>query len=86
MAQAIAHARQLVEEMPPTGGERLMELWQMVQRECGHRKRWEVDTPLQKLARLLVHPMQKWRRYCLHLTENGAELGVPATNTWLSRW
>lgn len=76
----IAEVRQLVEELPPKGDERLMELWQAVQKECGWRKRREQDTPLQKLARLLVQLMENWRRYRLYLTERGAQLGVPATN------
>jgi transposase-like protein len=58
----------------------LVELWQKVQKECGHRKRKEQDTPLQRLARLLVGLMENWRKYRLYLTERGAELGVPATN------
>lgn len=76
----IEEVRGLVEELPPKGDERLLELWQMVQKECGHRKRREQDTPLQSLARLLVGLMENWRRYRLYLTERGAEMGVPATN------
>lgn len=78
--QVIAEVRQLVEEMPKEGDERLMELWQMVQKESGWRKRREQDTPLQSLARLIVQLMENWRRYRLYLTEKGARLGVPATN------
>ncbi len=58
----IPQVRGLVEELPPEGDRRLMELWQMVQRECGWRKRRERDTPLQKLARLPVQLMENWRR------------------------
>lgn len=76
----IEQVRQLVEELPPKGDRRLMELWQTVQKECGHRKRREQDTPLQKLARLLVQLMENWGRYRLYLTEKGTRLGVPATN------
>jgi len=76
----IEEVRLLVEELPPSGDERLMELWQMVQKKYGWRRRREADTPLQKLARLLVHLMENWRRYRLYLTQKGAELGVPATN------
>lgn len=76
----IAEVRQLVEELPPDGDRRLMQLWQMVQKECGWRKRREQDTPLQKLARLILQLMENWRRYRLYLTEKGAQLGVPATN------
>lgn len=76
----LAEVRQLVEEMPANGDERLLELWQAVQKECGHRKRREQDTPLQSLARLLVQLMENWRKYRLYLTEKGAQLGVPATN------
>lgn len=76
----IAEVRQLVEELPPKGDERLLELWQEVQKESGHRKRREADTPLQKLARLLVQLMENWGRYRLYLTEKGARLGVPSTN------
>ncbi|MBF6614997.1 MAG: hypothetical protein IVW55_17980 [Chloroflexi bacterium] len=72
--------RQLVEEMPPSGDERLMELWQQIQGECGHRKRGEQDTPLQSLARLILQLMENWRKYRFYLTEKGARLGVPATN------
>ncbi len=78
--RVIAEVRQLVEELPPKGDERLLELWQQVQKESGHRKRREVDTPLQKLARLLVQLMENWGRYRFYLTEGGAQLGVPATN------
>jgi transposase-like protein len=76
----IAEVRQLVEELPPEGDRRLVELWQEVQKECGFRRRREQDTPLQKLARLLVQLMENWRRYRFYLTERGARLGVPATN------
>jgi len=79
----IEEVRQLVKELPPEGDERLMELWQMVQKECGFRRRREADTPLQKLARLLVQLMENWGRYRFYLTEGGAggaRLGVPATN------
>jgi transposase-like protein len=76
----IAEVRWLVEGMPADGDERLLQLWQKVQKECGHRKRREQDTPLQSLARLLVQLMENWRKYRLYLTERGAQLGVPATN------
>ncbi len=76
----IEEVRQLVEELPPEGDERLMELWQTVQKESGFRKRREQDTPLQKLARLLVQLMENWGRYRFYLTERGARLEVPATN------
>lgn len=76
----ITEVRQLVEELPPEGDRRLMELWQEVQKECGFRKRCEQDTPLQKLARLLVQLMENWGRYRFYLTEEGAQLKVPATN------
>lgn len=75
-----AQVQQLVEELAPDGDRRLMELWQEVQRECGYRKRKDQDTPLQSLARLILHLMENWRRYRFYLTEKGAELGVPATN------
>lgn len=78
--QVLEEVRQLVEELPPKGDERLLELWQTLQKECGHRKRREQDTPLQSLARLILGLMENWRRYRLYLTEKGAELGVPATN------
>lgn len=78
--QVVAEVRQLVEEMPAKGDERLLELWQKVQKECGHRKRREQDTPLQSLARLILQLIENWRKYRLYLTEKGAELGVPATN------
>jgi transposase-like protein len=76
----VAEVRQLVEEMPPKGDERLLELWQEVHKECGWRKRREQDTPLQKLARLILGLMENWGRYRLYLTERGAQLGVPSTN------
>ncbi len=76
----LEEVRGLVEELPPKGDERLLELWQIVQKECGHRKRKEHDTPMQRLARLLVGLMENWRKYGLYKTERGAELGVPATN------
>lgn len=76
----LAEVRELVEEMPPEGDERLLELWQKVQKECGFRKRREQDTPLQSLARLIVQLMENWGKYRLYLTEKGARLGVPATN------
>jgi hypothetical protein len=76
----IAEVRLLVEGIPPDGDERLLDLWQKVQRECGHRKRREQDTPLQSLARLIVQLMENWRKYRLYLTEKGVRLGVPATN------
>lgn len=76
----ITEVRQLVEELPPKGDERLLELWQQVQKESGFRRRREQDTPLQKLARLLVQLMENWGRYRLYLTERGTRLGVPATN------
>lgn len=78
--EVIAEVRQLVEQMPAKGDERLLELWQMIQKECGHRKRREQDTPLQSLARLLVQLMENWHKYRLYLTEKGTRLGVPATN------
>ncbi len=78
--RVIAEVRQLVEEMPQKGDERLMQLWQQVQKECGCRHPKEEATPLQRLAGLIVQLMENWRRYCLYLTEKGAELGVPATN------
>jgi transposase-like protein len=76
----IEEVRLLVEELPPKGDEWLLELWQRVQRECGHRKRREQDTPLQSLARVILQLMENWRKYRLYLTEKGTELGVPATN------
>src|SRR5438105_1289948 len=79
----IEEVKQLVEEMPPKGDERLLELWQQVQKECGYRKRREEDSPLQKLARLILQLTENWRKYRLYLTEKGAQLGqlgVPATN------
>jgi transposase-like protein len=76
----VAEIRELVEEMPPKGDERLLGLWQQVQRECGWRKRREQDTPLQRLARLILQLMENWRGYRLYLTEKGTALGVPATN------
>lgn len=76
----IAEVKTLAEELPPKGDERLLELWQAVQKECGWRKRREQDTPLQSLARLLLQLMENWGRYRFYLTERGAELGVPATN------
>lgn len=76
----IAQVRGLVEELPQDGDRRLMELWQTVQRECGYRKRREQDTPLQKLARLLLQLMENWGKYRFYLTERGAQLKVPATN------
>ena len=66
--------------MPSDGDERLLELWQRVQKECGHRKRREQDTPLQSLSRLIVQLMENWGKYRLYLTEKGEGLGVPATN------
>lgn len=78
--QVIDEVRQLVEEMPQKGDERLLELWQAVQKECGHRKRREQDTPLQSLARLILQLMENWRKYRFYMTEKGAQLGVPATN------
>lgn len=78
--RVIEEVRQLVEELPPEGDERLMELWQQVQKECGFRRRREVDTPLQRLARLLVQLMENWRRYRLYLTHRGGQLKVPPTN------
>jgi transposase-like protein len=78
--EVVDEVKWLVEQMPMDGDERLLELWQQVERECGHRKRREQDTPLQSLARLIVQLMENWRKYRLHLTEKGAELGVPATN------
>lgn len=76
----IAELKQLVEDMPLKGDDRLMELWRQVQKECGWRKRREQDTPLQSLARLILQLMENWRRYSFYLTERGAQLGVPATN------
>lgn len=76
----LTEVRALVEEMPQKGDERLLELWQEVQKECGPRHPKEEATPLQRLAGLLVQLMENWRRYRLYLTEVGAELGVPATN------
>lgn len=76
----IEEVRVLVEELPPKGDERLLELWQQLQKECGHRRRQEQDTPLQSLARLILGLMENWRKYRLYLTQRGAELGVPATN------
>jgi transposase-like protein len=78
--QVLTEVKQLVEELPPKGDERLLELWQQVQRECGFRKRREQDTPLQSLVRLILQLMENWRKYRLYLTEKGAQLGVPATN------
>jgi len=76
----IAQVRWLVEQMPHDGGEQLLDLWQKVQKECGYRKRLEEDSPLQKLARLILALSENWRKYRLYLTEKGAQLGVPATN------
>jgi transposase-like protein len=76
----VAEIRQLVEELPAKGDERLLELWQQVQKECGSRHPKDDATPLQRLAGLLVQLMENWRRYRLYLTERGAELGVPSTN------
>jgi transposase-like protein len=76
----IAEVRWLVEEMPQKGDERLMELWQQVQKECGPRHPKEEATPLQRLAGLIVQLMENWGHYRFYLTEKGAELGVPATN------
>jgi len=76
----ITEVKHLVEQMPADGDERLLELWQKIQKECGHRKRREQDSPLQSLARLIVQLMENWRKYRLYLTEKGAQLGVPSTN------
>ena len=76
----IEEVKQLVEDMPSKGDEQLLELWQQVQKECGYRKRREEDSPLQKLARLILQLTENWRKYRLYLTEKGAQLGVPATN------
>lgn len=76
----IEEVKQLVEEMPPKGDERLLDLWQGVQKECGYRKRKEEDSPLQKLARLILQLTENWGKYRLYLTEKGELLGVPATN------
>lgn len=78
--RVIAEVRLLVEQMPKEGDERLLELWQQVQRECGPRHPKEEATPLQRLAGVLVQLMEKWSRYRFYLTEEGAQLGVPATN------
>lgn len=78
--QVLEEVRWLVEELPPEGDERLLELWQKVQKECGFRRRREQDTPLQSLARLIVGLMENWGKYRLYLTEGGVQLGVPATN------
>jgi hypothetical protein len=76
----VAEVRCLVEELPRSGDERLLELWQQVQQECGSRHPKEEATPLQRLAGLIIQLMENWRRYRLYLTEKGALLGVPATN------
>lgn len=76
----VAQVRLLVEEMPPGGDERLLVLWQKLQKECGFRKRREQDTPLQSLARLILQLMENWGKYRFYLTEKGAMLGVPSTN------
>jgi transposase-like protein len=76
----VEEVRLLVEQMPPRGDEELLELWQKVQKEAGSRPQKEEATALQRLAGLIVQLMENWRRYRLHLTERGAELGVPATN------
>ncbi len=76
----LGEVKLLVEELPPKGDERLLSLWQEVQKECGSRRPSEEATPLQRLAGLLVQLMENWRRYRLYLTERGAARGVPATN------
>jgi len=76
----VSEVKWLVEEMPQKGDERLVELWQAVQKECGPRHPKQEATPLQRLAGLLVQLMENWHRYRLYLTEKGVELGVPATN------
>lgn len=78
--RVLSEVKVLVEELPPKGDERLLELWQMVQKECGSRHPKKEATPLQRLGGLLVQLMENWRRYRLYLTERGAELGVPSTN------
>lgn len=76
----VEEVRTLVEDLPPKGDERLLELWQQVQKEAGSRPQKEEATALQRLAGLIVQLMENWGRYRLYLTEKGAELGVPATN------
>lgn len=76
----VEEVRLLVDDLPVKGDERLFELWQQVQKEAGSRPQKEQATALQRLAGLIVQLMENWRRYRLHLTERGAEVGVPATN------
>jgi transposase-like protein len=78
--RVVMEVRCLVEELPEKGDERLLELWQKLQQECGWRKRRAQNTALQSLARLILQLMENWRGYRLYLTEQGAQLGVPATN------
>ena len=61
----VAEVRWLVEELPRTGDERLLELWRGVQRECGSRHPKQEATALQRLAGLLVQLMENWRKYRL---------------------
>ena len=81
----MGEVRTMVEDLPPKGDERLLELWQQVQKEAGSRPQKEEATPLQRLAGLIVQLlivqlMENWGRYRLYLTEKGVELGVPGTN------
>ena len=76
----VEEVRGLVDDLPPKGDERLLELWQQVQKEAGSRPPKQEATTLQRLAGLIVQLMENWGRYRLYLTEKGVELGVPATN------
>lgn len=76
----LEEVKRVVEELAQDGDKVLLQMWELLNRECRSRPLREAANPIQRLAGLLIKLCEHWSRYRFYLTEQGKQLGVPATN------
>ena len=83
-ADALDEVRQLLEDLPPNGGQRIFQLYRQVQ--APPRIRNQPMSPLSRLQKLLLRLSDNWSSYRLFLEQDD----VPATNNaserTIGRW